>query len=69
MAQGADLFLCECYAFDQAVSSHLSYRELEQHRDALQAKRILLTHLSEAMLGRLDEVELEAAEDGLLIEL
>lgn len=69
LARGADLFLCECYAFDQPVNFHLSYRELLTRRAALAAKRIVLTHMSEAMLARLDEVDFETATDGQLIEL
>jgi len=69
LAQDADLFICECYAFDRPVSSHLSYQELRTKRDALTARRIVLTHMSEEMLARLDEVELETADDGQLIEL
>jgi hypothetical protein len=30
---------------------------------------VLLTHMSQAMLDRLDRIGWEAAEDGLLIEL
>jgi ribonuclease BN (tRNA processing enzyme) len=69
LARDADLFICECYGFDRPMASHLSYRELEAHLDELGAKRLLLTHLGEEMLARLDEVALETAGDGLLIEL
>jgi ribonuclease BN (tRNA processing enzyme) len=69
LARDADLFICECFAFDQPVSFHLSYQELRSKRDALAARRILLTHMSEAMLAHLDEVELETADDGQLIEV
>jgi ribonuclease BN (tRNA processing enzyme) len=69
LAQEADLFICECYAFEQPVSFHLSYQELRSRRAALTAKRIVLTHMSQEMLARLDEVELETADDGQLIEV
>jgi hypothetical protein len=35
----------------------------------LAPKRLLLTHMSEAMLAKLGEVTLDAAEDGQLLEL
>ena len=35
----------------------------------MNSKRVLLTHMGQAMFGRLDEVTLEVAEDGQLIEL
>lgn len=69
LADGADLFIVECYAFDQDIPAHLNYRTLLAHRAQLRARRLLLTHMSEAMLARLDELELDAAEDGMLIEL
>jgi ribonuclease BN (tRNA processing enzyme) len=64
IARGADLFVCECNFFDTKAPGHLDYRTLMEHRSQLQTERIVITHLSEQMLGRLDEVELEAASDG-----
>ena len=69
VARDADLFITECYAFDSSPQHHIVYKELGKHLAALQAKRLLLTHLSQEMLDRRDEVSLEIAEDGQLIEL
>lgn len=68
-AQGADLFICECYQYDKRVKFHLDYMTIAARREELAARRIVLTHMSQAMLDRLDEIELEAAEDGLAIEI
>lgn len=67
-AGGADLFVCECYMFEKPRRSHMLLSVLRQHLAAIGAKRVVLTHLSEDMLGRLDEIDLEVAEDGKIVE-
>lgn len=69
LARDADLFICECYGYDQEVTYHMNYRTVTARRVELGARRLLLTHLGEAMLARLDEVNCEAAEDGLELEV
>lgn len=68
-ARGADLFICECYMFEKPRKSHMSLAALRKHLPAIGAKRVVLTHLSEDMLGRLDEVDLEIAEDGKIVDV
>jgi ribonuclease BN (tRNA processing enzyme) len=55
-ARGADLFICECNAFDNTNAMHLTYS-------------MILTHLGEQMLSRIGELEFEIASDGQRIEL
>lgn len=69
LADGADLFVCECYMFEKQVRYHLSYRELAARREEFNARRMILTHLSASMLGRLEEIDIEVAHDGRIIEL
>jgi ribonuclease BN (tRNA processing enzyme) len=69
VARGADLFVCECNYFDKQVPGHLDYQTLASHRPRLECGRLVLTHMSEDMLGRVGELELETAADGLVIEL
>jgi ribonuclease BN (tRNA processing enzyme) len=68
-ARGADLFICECNYFDQEAPGHLDYRTLDAHRSELECKRLVLTHMGGEMLEHLDEVEEEAADDGLVIDV
>ncbi len=68
-ARGADLFICECNYFDQEVPGHLDYRTLGEHRAELDCKRLVLTHMGDDMLERLDEVGEEVASDGLAIDV
>jgi ribonuclease BN (tRNA processing enzyme) len=69
VARGADLFICEASSFDRDDPAHINYRQLMEHRDELGAKRIMLTHLGAQTLARADELELEYAVDGMLIEV
>ena len=68
-ARGADLFVCEAYFFEKKVPYHLDYRTLMAHRAQLGCRRLILTHMSEDMLRRLGEVEVEWAEDDKLLAL
>jgi ribonuclease BN (tRNA processing enzyme) len=65
VARGADLFVCEAYVFDKRVPYHLDYRTVAQHRARLECRRLVLTHMSRDMLGRLPLPGVECAEDGL----
>jgi phosphoribosyl 1,2-cyclic phosphodiesterase len=47
----------------------MDYRTLASKRSELGCKRLVLTHMSEDVLARLDEVEVETASDGVVIEL
>jgi ribonuclease BN (tRNA processing enzyme) len=67
-ARGADLFVCECYNYEKPVRAHMALKILEQHLPAIGAKRVVLTHMSEDMLSRLDQVTHETAEDGKVVE-
>jgi len=68
-SRDADLFICECNFFDKEVPGHLNYRTLLKKRPQLGCERIVLTHMSDDMLGRIYEVKLPTAKDGLVIEL
>jgi len=69
VAKGADLFICDATYFDLDEPAHISYRTLMSHRDALDCKRIVLTHLGAETLARIGELELEHAVDGTIIEV
>jgi ribonuclease BN (tRNA processing enzyme) len=69
VARDTDLFIMECYAFDNSPRYHITYNVLLKHLHELRAKRLVLTHLSQEMFDRRDEVGLEVAEEGQLIEL
>lgn len=68
-ARGADLFIAEAYYYDKIVRNHLSLKTLEAHLPEINAKRLVLTHMSGDMLGRLGELSYTAAHDGMAVEL
>jgi ribonuclease BN (tRNA processing enzyme) len=69
--RGADLYLLECYQYDLKLNMHLDYVTIAQHFDAIGARQLVLTHMSEAMLARQSEVDTarcKLAEDGMVVE-
>jgi len=68
-ARNADLFIAEAYYYDKIVKNHLSLKTLEAHLPELNAERLVLTHMSEDMLRRVDELPYLAAHDGMVVEL
>jgi ribonuclease BN (tRNA processing enzyme) len=68
-ARGADLFIAEAYYYDKIVKNHLSLKTLEAHLPEINPKRLILTHMSDDMLGRLDSLAYAAASDGMIVEL
>jgi ribonuclease BN (tRNA processing enzyme) len=69
VAKGADLFICDGSFFDTEDDSHISYRTLMSHRDELDCKKIVLTHLGAETLARIGELEIVHAVDGASIEV
>ena len=70
IAAGADLFICECYAFAGKMTGHMSWEILQPRLPDLRARRIMLTHMNPTVLARLDEIKaagILVAEDGLEI--
>jgi ribonuclease BN (tRNA processing enzyme) len=66
-ARDADLFIAEAYFRDRTVATHLSLSAIEAHLDELAPKRLLLTHMSDDMLGHPDGASFEMAEDGMVV--
>jgi len=68
-ARDADLFIAEAYYYDKIVKNHLSLKTLEAHLAEIKPKRLILTHMSEDMLERLDRLAYTAASDGMIVEV
>jgi ribonuclease BN (tRNA processing enzyme) len=72
VANGADLFIVECYEHARAVSGHMNWPKLREMLPALDARKIMLTHMNPSMLAKLEEVRASGvliASDGLMLEL
>jgi len=70
VARGADLFICECYAFAGKLTGHMSWEILRTRLADLAAKRIMVTHMNPTMLAQLDAARAAGvlvAEDGLTL--
>lgn len=71
-AQGADLFIAECFTFEQPVGYHTSWRDIEANINRMAAQRIMLTHMGGEMLASRGEVRdprILFAEDGLIVDV
>lgn len=66
---GVDLLVAEAYFYEKKVRLHLDVASLLDRLPEMRPKRLVLTHMSEDMLSRLDAIPYETANDGKLIEL
>jgi ribonuclease BN (tRNA processing enzyme) len=69
LGRDADLLIAEAYTYDRLVRNHLSLKTLQAHLAEIRPKRLVLTHMSEDMLGRLDALAHAAASDGMVVEI
>ncbi|MFG1298164.1 MBL fold metallo-hydrolase [Xanthobacter sp. V3C-3] len=72
LTHGADLLICESFAFAGMPYGHLSYETISARRAELGAGRILLTHMSDGMWARRGEVDTShfiVAEDGMELDV
>ena len=70
IANEADLFICECYAYSGKLTGHMSWEILKAKLSTLKAKQTMITHMNPSTLARLDEIRafgVLAADDGLQI--
>jgi ribonuclease BN (tRNA processing enzyme) len=69
LGRDADLFIAEASHYDKAVKNHLNLKTLEMHFAEIRPKRLILTHMGEDMLGRLETLAYETAADGMVVEI
>jgi ribonuclease BN (tRNA processing enzyme) len=69
VARGADLFIAEAYFVDKPIKYHLDLATLRRHRARLACGRLVVTHMSDDVLGRVGEVNVETAHDGLTLDV
>jgi ribonuclease BN (tRNA processing enzyme) len=72
VARDANLFISECFQYDVTLPIHLDYKTINANYGKLGAKQVLLTHMGEAMLAELGEVDTSrylVAEDGMVVDL
>lgn len=72
VADGADLFITECYDYARELNGHICWSTLKNKLPLLKARKIMLTHMNPSMLAHVDEARAAGvlvAEDGLAIEV
>lgn len=72
VARDVDLYISECFTFDQTIRYHMSWQDISSRLDLITAQRVLLTHMSDQMLARVDEVgnaRVTVARDGLVLHV
>lgn len=71
-ASGADLYISECYTYDNPARYHMNWRTIETQLPRISARKILLTHMGSDMLANQHHVvhpTVTMATDGLKIAL
>ncbi len=72
VASGADLFVVECYEYERELTGHMTWTTLKRRIADFKAKRVMVTHMNDTMLSRLEEVSRSGvlvAADGLMLDL
>jgi ribonuclease BN (tRNA processing enzyme) len=69
LGRDADLFVSEAYVYDKPVPMHLAYRQLVEKLPLIRPKRLIITHMSDDMLGRGDAIAHETAQDGMIVKV
>ena len=64
----ADLFIAEAYYYEKKVPLNLNLATIEEKLPLINPKRLVLTHINDDMLNRLDDLSYECAEDGKVVE-
>jgi len=70
--RNADLYIMECYDFDGAPPFHMSWSKIAGELDRIGAKRVMLTHMADAMLARGDDIRdprVVLAQDELSVDV
>jgi ribonuclease BN (tRNA processing enzyme) len=72
IASGASLFIIECYKLTKAPPNHLDFETIAANRPRFETPRVMLTHMTDAVLARLAELEAKGyltAHDGLVLDV
>jgi ribonuclease BN (tRNA processing enzyme) len=72
VADGADLFVVECYEHTRKVPGHLCWTTLRKRLPDFRARRVMITHMNASMLARVDVAHaagLLVASDGAVVDV
>lgn len=69
LGRNADLMICECSHLEPRGRFHLDLATLREKLPQVGAKRVILTHMGDAVLARVGDLGFEAAADGLTVSV
>ena len=69
LADGVDLFICECSFFARDSDSHLSYRKIKENIPRLKCKNLVLTHMDEETFRKKLHPSVRSAKDGMVVKI
>jgi ribonuclease BN (tRNA processing enzyme) len=72
LGRGADVYVMDCWKRHGAPAVHISFDQIMEHLPALDARRIVLTHMDEDMLAfaqTIRDARLIPASDGLALDV
>lgn len=69
VGRDTDMLIAEAYFYDKKIRWHLDLVTLVEHLGLIRPRRLILTHMSKDMLGRLPDIPFEVAEDGKIVEI
>ncbi len=68
ISASADLFICECYNYQNTTPGHLNYVELMEKHHLLTSKNIMLTHPGPELLENIEKVDIPFIKDKQIIK-
>ncbi|WP_425391436.1 MBL fold metallo-hydrolase [Ekhidna sp.] len=66
LADGSDVFICECNFLDKVSFGHLGYTELLEKKDLFNTKQLWLTHMADEVINS-ENFSLNRLSDGQVI--
>jgi len=67
--KAVDLLISEAYFYEKSIKYHLNYQTVMAHIEELNPRRLIITHMSQDMLDRLETLDVESAFDGMVVEI
>lgn len=67
IARDVDLLIAEAYFYEKKVPLHLDLATLRDKLPLINPKRLILTHMNDDMLSRIEKIPFETAKDGLVV--
>lgn len=69
IGRDVDLLIAEAYFYEKPVPLHLDLATLDAKLPEIAPKRLILTHMNDDMLSRLETINHECAYDGMFVEV